>query len=142
LFQSAYLSRSIQGSKSKTLVDNVSTSFVRLSVADDDYEGCRIIWTAFAEDADTDARQTRTGSNSVAILNNSGTETAAFSASADDQVVVVTAGTISVNFSSASAATDTIDLYVSVNTSLDAAAETLTFEWRLDCPSVVTVTPQ
>jgi hypothetical protein len=142
LFQSAYLSRSIQGSKSKTVVDNVSTSFVRLSVADDDYEACEIVWTAFAEDADTDARQVRIGTNTVAILNNSGTETASFSASADDQAVSVTAGTLAVSFSSASAATDTIDLYVTLNTSLDAAAETLTFEWRLNCPSPVTVTPQ
>jgi hypothetical protein len=141
-WQSGYFSRSIQGSKSKAVVDNVSTSFVRLSVADDDYEACEIVWTAFAEDADTDARQVRIGTNTVAILNNSGTETASFSASADDQAVSVTAGTLAVSFSSASAATDTIDLYVTLNTSLDAAAETLTFEWRLNCPSPVTVTPQ
>jgi len=135
-----FLSRSIQGSKSKTLTDNTATAFVRLTVSDDDYEGCEVIYTAFAEDADTDARQTRTGKVAVAILNNSGTETAVFSTG--DSAVAVTAGTLTCTFDSAGG-TNTIDLRATCDTSLDAAAETLTFEYRLDCPSAITtVTPQ
>lgn len=139
-WRNVYLSRSIQGSKSVTLVDNTVKAFVRLSVADDDYEGCGLVWTAYAEDADGDARQTRTGRNHVAILNNSGTETAAFSTG--DSAVVVTGGTFTCTFDGNSGAADTIDLRATCDTSLDAAAETLTFEYRLDCPSTVTVTPQ
>jgi len=139
-FTVAYISgRGIQGSSSKTLVDNTATAFTRLAVADDDYEGCELVYTAYAEDADGDARQTRTGTVSVAVLNNSGTETAAFSTG--DSAVAVTAGTFTCTFDSAGG-TNTIDLRVTCDTSLDAAAETLTFESRLDCPSTVTVTPQ
>lgn len=132
--------RSIQGSKSKTLTDTGTIAFARLSVADDDYEGCTVIYTVFAEDAEGDARQTRTGTMPVAILNNSGTETCAFGTG--DSAVVVTAGTLTCGWTCPSAAADTVDLTISCNTSLDAAAETLTFEWRLNCPSTLTVTPQ
>jgi hypothetical protein len=138
-FTNAYILRSVQGSKSKALVDNTATAFVRLAVADDDYEACGLIWTAYAEDSDTDARQVRTGRTMVAILNNSGTESAVFSTG--DEAVNVTAGTMTCTFDAAGG-TNTIDLRATCNTSLDAAAETLTFEYRLDCPSTVTVTPQ
>jgi hypothetical protein len=131
--------RSIQGSMSKTVVDNTATAFVRLAVADDDYEGCGIIYTAYAEDTATDARQTRTGKTYAAILNNSGTETAVFSTG--DSAVAVTAGTFTCTFDATSAVADTIDLRATCDTSL-AATTTLTFEYRLDCPSNVTVTPQ
>jgi len=134
-----YLSRSIQGSKSKALTDNTATAFVRLAVADDDYEGCGIVYTAFAEDTATDARQTLTGRTYAAILNNSGTEAVAFSTG--DSAVLVTAGTFTCTFDGASAVADTIDLRATCDTSL-AATTTLTFEYRLDCPSTVTVTPQ
>lgn len=135
----AYLTRWIQGSRSKTLTDNTATAFVRLSVADDDYEGCGVVYTAYAEDTATDARQTRTGRVYVAILNNSGTETAVFSTG--DSAVAATAGTFTCTFDGNSGAADTIDLRATCDTSL-AATTTLTFEYRLDCPSVLTVTPQ
>jgi hypothetical protein len=128
-------------SKSKTLTDNTATAFVRLTVADDDYEACAFGWTAYAEDADTDARQVTKGRNNVAILNNGGTETCVFSASADDVATNATAGTLACTFDCA-AGTSTVDLRATCNTSLDATAETLTFEYRLDCESTLTVTPQ
>ena len=134
--------RAILGSKSKTLTDNTATAFVRLAVADDDYEGCSIGWTAVAEDANGDARQIRKGRTNVAVLNNSGTEACNFSASADDQAILVTAGTFTCSFDCNSAVADTVDLRATCDTSLDAAAEILTFEYRLDCESTVTVTPQ
>lgn len=140
LYSNLFLTRSIQGSKSKALTDNTATAFVRLTVADDDYEGCHVIYTAYAEDADTDARQTRTGGVYFAILNTSGTETCA--ASTGDSAVLVTAGTLACTFDCNSASAATIDLRATCDTSLDAAAETLTFEYRLDCPSTLTVTPQ
>jgi hypothetical protein len=139
LWRRVYLAQSIQGSKSKTLVDNTATAFVRLSVADDDYEGCEVIYTAFAEDTATDERQTRTGKVAVAILNNSGTEAAVFSTG--DSAVAVTAGTFTCTFDGNSASANTIDLRATCDTSL-AATTTLTFEYRLDCPSALTVTPQ
>ena len=139
LARSLFLTRSIQGSKSKALTDNTATAFVRLAVADDDYEGCGVIYTAYAEDTATDARQTRTGRIHAAILNNSGTETVAFSTG--DSAVSVTAGTFTCTFDGNSASADTIDLRATCDTSL-AATTTLTFEYRLDCPSTVTVTPQ
>ena len=138
-FTSLYLNRSIQGSKSKALTDNTATAFVRLAVADDDYEHCNVIYTAFAEDTATDARQIRAGNVHAAILNNSGTETVAYSTG--DSSVVVTAGTFTCTFDGNSGAADTIDLRATCDTSL-AATTTLTFEYRLDCPSTVTVTPQ
>ena len=138
-FKNAYIARSVQGSKSKTLVDNTATAFVRLSVADDDYEGCGVIYTAYAEDTATDARQTRTGKTYAAILNNSGTEAVVFSTG--DSAVAVTAGTFTCTFDGTSSVADTIDLRATCDTSL-AATTTLTFEYRLDCPSTVTVTPQ
>lgn len=136
--RSLYNARSIQGSKSKALTDATATAFVRLSVADDDYEGCHVIYTAYAEDTATDARQTRTGGVYVAITNNSGTEAAVFSTG--DSAVSVTAGTFTCTFDGNSASANTIDLRASCDTSL-AATTTLTFEYRLDCPSTVTVTP-
>jgi hypothetical protein len=141
-FRGLYLNRFVQGSKSKTLTDNTATAFVRLSVADDDYEACAFGWTAYAEDAGTDARQVRKGRTNVAILNNSGTEACNFSASADDQAILVTGGTLTCSFDCNSASADTVDLRATCDTSLDATAETLTFEYRLDCESTVTVTPQ
>ena len=134
-----YFSRFVQGGKSKALTDNTATAFVRLSVADDDYEGCGVIYTAYAEDTATDARQTRTGKVYAAILNNGGTEAVAYSTG--DSAVAVTAGTFTCTFDGNSAAADTIDLRATCDTSL-AATTTLTFEYRVDCPSIVTVTPQ
>lgn len=132
--------RSIQGCRSKAVVDNTATAFVRVAVADDDYEGGTIFWTAYAEDADTDARQTRTGTTSFSILNNSGTEAATFSTG--DSSVGVTAGTLTCTFDGNSAVNNTIDLRATCNTSLDANAETLTFEWCLVMPSAATLTVQ
>jgi hypothetical protein len=134
-----YLSRSIQGSKSAALTDNVAKAFVRVAVADDDYEGGTILYTAYAEDTATDARQVTQGEVRVACLNNSGTEACAFSVPAE--VSTVTAGTLPCTFSAASAVADTIDLSATCNTSL-AATTTLTFEWRMDLQSTATLTPQ
>jgi hypothetical protein len=143
LIAHAYLSRSIQGSKSKALVDNTATAFVRVAVADDDYEAGRVDWVAYAEDADTDARQVRSGNVQFACLNSSGTESCVFSTlGTGDTTFVPTAGTLACSFTSASVVADTIDLRATCDTSLDAAAETLTFEWRLDVPTVATLTPQ
>lgn len=139
--QSAFISTSTQSSRSKVLTDNTATAFVRVSVADDDYEGVRVNYTVYAEDAEGDARQVRTGTADFAILNNSGTEACGTVTPSD--TVAVTAGTLTVAFDCNSASADTMDLRVTANTSLDAAAETLTIEYRVNVTSgTSTVTAQ
>lgn len=136
---------SLQTSHTKALVDATATAFVRVAVADDDYEGVTIDYTIYAEDADTDARQVVQGMVPVAILNNSGTEACGFPTNHDNytQATLVTAGTLTVAWDCNSAVADTIDIRATADTSLDAAAETLKIEYTVTVTSgTATVTPQ
>lgn len=139
--KTAYIQTSIQDANSKTLVDNTATAFVRLTVSDDDYETAIINYTVYAEDAEGDERQVRAGEAKFAILNNSGTETCGTVVT--EEAVNVTSGTLAVSFDCNSAVNNTIDLRVTANTSLDAAAETLTIQYRVDVTSgTATLTAQ
>jgi hypothetical protein len=129
----------------KVVVDNTATAFVRISVADDDYETIIVSYSVYAEDADTDARQVTGGIATFAILNTSGAESCTLPTNYNNyiQATNVTAGSLAVTFDCSSAVADTIDLRVTADTSLDAAAETLKIEYAVQVVSgTATVTPQ
>lgn len=144
-FKSAYLSRSIQGSKSKTLTDAAAAvSFVRIAVPQTvgaNYAGGTVVWTAFAADA-TPHTQSLSGRETFTAVNNAGSEVCTV-----DPTAAVTApnanssGTLACTLSCANVAADTVDLQVTCDTSFGTPTA-MTFFYRLDMPVPNTVTPQ
>jgi hypothetical protein len=75
----AYFSRSIQGSKSKTLTDNVATAFATMAMpqtAGSNYGGGQMIYTIFCKDATNQAQQS--GTVKFVCMNLAGTESCGF----------------------------------------------------------------
>jgi len=136
-FKSLYLARSIQGSKSKALVDATATNLWQVAVANNSYEGLNLDYTIFATNG-TD-RQTLVGSVKVAINNNGGTETCVFST--PSEAVNPSTGTLAVTWD-CTAGTDTVMIRATADTSL-ASTTTFTAESRINLTSgTATVTPQ
>lgn len=145
LYQTGYLSRSIQGSKTFALTDGAAAAaFVRIAVpqtVDSNFAGGDVIWTATAKDA-TPHVQALSGRLKFSAVNNAGTEVCAV-----DPTAAVTApnanssGTLSCTMSCASNAADTVDLMATCDTSLGTPTG-LTLYYRLDMPKTQTITPQ
>ena len=74
-----YLSRSIEGSKSKALTDNTATAFATMAMpqtAGSNYGGGQMIYTIFCKDAANQAQQS--GTVKFACMNLAGTESCGF----------------------------------------------------------------
>jgi len=79
LWTHGYFSRSIQGSKSKTLTDNTATAFATMAMpqtAGSNYGGGQMIYTIFCKDAANQAQQS--GTVKFACMNLAGTESCGF----------------------------------------------------------------
>jgi hypothetical protein len=138
--RNSYLSTSIQGTRTKTLTDNAAAAtFVTIAVPTSNTTvGGRIFYTITAIDAGT-AIQTKTGTYSFGLNNIGGTVTGAGTDVLEhSQLSTGTlAPTFSVNISGTNA-----QFQLVLDTSLDAAAETLKIEYRVQIDSgTATVTP-
>lgn len=142
LVRGLYLSRSIQGSKTKTLTDAVATQFVRVSIPQtmgSNYAGGNIVYTVYARDATT-GTQALHGTAQFACINNAGTESCAAIIESAKTVAVVTGGTLTCAITAVTGLTDEVAFSANCDTSLTSTA--LTIQYRLDMPQPNTVTPQ
>lgn len=135
----AYVARSIQGALQKTLVDSVATEFVQVSVASGAVVGGLVHYTIEASDAAD--FQARTGTVPFTAVNKAGTETCTIDAADGDEVVAVSAGTLTNAFTCTTTPTNGILLLANANPSL--VATTLRINYRVTITSgTATVTAQ
>lgn len=137
-----YLSRSIQGSKSKGLTEGAATSVARVAVAQtaaSNYGGGSVGYTVYATDA-TDS-QSLVGDVRFAMVNKAGTETCTIG-EVGTPVLAVSAGgsTLTCTWTCATAAADTVDIQANCTSSL--VQTTFTAETRGDMQKPNTWTPQ
>jgi hypothetical protein len=146
LFRAGFFTRSIQGSKSKTLTDNGLVAFVKIAVPADDYAGGDVIYTLYCKDAADQV--TRTGR--VAFSAQAKTTTSACPATlttygynaADISNNAKTFTTVAFTcLGSATAGNNLIQLQVQADCSITTPTS-MTIEYRLDMPHPQTVTPQ
>lgn len=142
LWRSLYLARSVQGSKSKALTDATATSFVRIAIPQTiatNYKGGTVIYEIYCDDDTNQASQS--GRVTFTCHNLAGTEACGFGT---PDGVTLGDGTASLGtpaFTAATAATDTIDLKVNSDCT-GITPNTHTIEYRLDMPTLATLTPQ
>jgi len=140
-WQGLYATRFVQGSKSKTLVDAAAAaSFARIAVPTNGYIGGRVIWTVNSTDGVD--RLTSTGESWFAGSDKAGTPlcTTPLTAGMTPITSYQRANTLVCTLSAAVSGTN-CDLQVTC-TDNKAGDQTPIFEWRLDMPSIATVTPQ
>jgi len=73
LWRTTYVTRSIQGSKTKALTESSATDVVQIAIPNGDFADFQIQWTVFASDS-TD-HQTVTGYTAFSCVNKADTET-------------------------------------------------------------------
>jgi hypothetical protein len=136
---SAYLSRSIQGSRSKTLTDTAAAaSFVRIAVPTNGFAGGEVIYTATSTDGS--AILATTSSCVFSATDIGGTVIAGAPNCRTPSTSYTRANTLVCTISGAISTTN-YDLQASC-TDDKAAAQTVTLYYRLDMPQPNTVTPQ
>ena len=141
-WQNVYVTRSIQGSKSKALTDATATAFVRVAIPQTiatNYKGGEIIYEIYCDDDTNQASQS--GTVKFTCHNLAGTEACGFSTPDGVTLGDGTANLVAPVFTAATAAADTIDLQVDSNCT-GIVPNTHTIEYRLDMPTTATLTPQ
>lgn len=139
LFKTVYVARSIEGSKSFALTDNVKAAFETVAVAAGSYAGGDIIYTLYCADAAD--RVSRSGRVTFAAQNTGGTETCAVGTPTTTGDVTNNAKAFtSAVFTCADGGANAIQLEVQADCTI-AAPTTLTIEYRNDMPKTNTVTP-
>jgi hypothetical protein len=137
--QNLYVSRSIQGSKSKALTDGAAAaSVVRIAVATNSYIGGKIIWTATSTDG-TDQLAT-SGEQFFSGVDKAGTVTCGTGSAIGTATAYTTAATL---VCTVSVATSTTNCDIQATCTNDTAGtQAIAFNYRLDMPLTATVTPQ
>lgn len=141
LAKSLYLTRSIQGSKSKALTESSATSFTQVAVpqtAGANYAAGEVIYTVYATDG-TDS-QTLQGRVAFSAVNKAGTETCSIGVAYTEVLAVSTASTLTCTHTCVTGLTDAVQIASNCVSSLTQT--TFTIESRLDMPRPNTVTPQ
>lgn len=139
-WKNGYVSTSIQGTRTQAISDNAAAAtFVTIAVPTSNTTvGGRIFYTITAIDAGT-AIQTKTGTYSFGLNNIGGTVTGAGTDVLEHSQL--SAGTLAPTFSVNISGTNA-QFQLVLDTSLDAAAETLKIEYRVQIDSgTATVTP-
>lgn len=142
LWQHLYLTRSIQGSKSKALTEGAATTVTRIAVAQTaaaNYGGGRSGYTVYASDG-TDS-QSLQGDVRYSFVNKAGTETCTIG-EVGMPVLSESAGasTLTCTWTCATAAADAVDIQANCTSSL--VQTTFTAETRGDMQKPNTWTPQ
>lgn len=131
--------RSLQGGVSKTIVDAAAAvSFVRIAVPTGTSIGGDVIYTASSTDGT--APLTRQARWSFAGADTAGTVTCGVGAEVGAATAYSRGNTLVCTMTAVTATTN-CDLQITCTDNL-AAAQTVTFRWRLDMPIPATVTPQ
>ncbi len=141
-WRNEYLTRSIQGSKSKALTDNTATAFVRVAIPQTiatNYKGGQVIYEIYCDDDTNQASQS--GTVKFACHNLAGTEACGFGTPDGVTLGDGTASLAAPVFDANSAVADTIDLRVQSDCT-GITPNTHTIEYRLDMPTTATITPQ
>jgi hypothetical protein len=137
---SAYLSRSIQGSKPRDLTEGVATAVTQLAApqtAGVNFADATVQWVVYATDG-TDT-QMRRGATYLAAVNKAGTETCTVG-DIGTTVVAVSAGTLTCTSSCITGLADLVQFALNCTSSLTQT--TLRAQVRLDMMQPNTVTPQ
>lgn len=145
LVKDAYVSTSIQGTRSKDLTEGNPTGFVRISVAQDSYVSGYVDYVIYARQNASNA-QARAGVVHFVAINLAGTESVTLfrpdgQTTVDNttDAVVVSGGTLTNTFT-ATGGTDAFDINANATSSL--AQVTLLIQYRVVITSgVATVTP-
>jgi hypothetical protein len=139
-FQSAYLSRSIQGSKSKALTEGAATEFVRISIANQTTVSGSL--RAAVEATDGSALQEQQNFIQFSCRNLAGVESCNMSGTTDAQAVseTLSSGTLTCDYNTSSGLTDAIGFAVNCTSSLTQTS--LNVKYRFDLLTPATVTPQ
>ena len=136
LWRTAYVTRSIQGAKTKTLTESSATDVVQIAIPNGDFADFEIRWTVFASDG-TD-HQTVTGHTAFSCVNKADTETCA-TADVYADINPVSAGTLTCTETTA-AGTNAVMFTLNCVSSLTQT--TLDAYYRLDMLNAQTVVPQ
>jgi len=146
LVKELFLSRSIQGSKTKALTAGAATTFVTVAVPQTDlvnFASGEVIWTARASDA-TDI-QTLQGRSAFNCVNKAGTETCAAIVTALNTLVAASGGAgkddLACTITAVTGLTDVIGLAANC-ASTEMTETSLVLSYRLDMPQANTVAPQ
>jgi hypothetical protein len=140
LWQHIYASRSLQGSKTKTLTESAATSLVKIAVpqtAGSNFADARIEWVVYAADA-TDT-QTLKGADYVSAVNKAGVETCTRGA-VGTAINAVSAGTLTCTPTCVVGLTDEVEFALNCTSSLTQT--TLKAQFRADMMQINTYTPQ
>ena len=141
-FKTVRVLRSIEGSKSKALVDATNTEFVRVAIPQtmgSNYAAGQLIYTVYARDATT-GTQTLHGIAEWSCINNAGTESCSTIIESQKTGAAVTGGTLTCALTHVFGLTDAIGIQANCDSSLTVTSMTL--QYRLDMPQPNTVTPQ
>ena len=141
MWANGFISRSIQGSKSKALTESSATSFTQVAVpqtAGANYAAGEVIYTVYATDG-TDS-QTLQGRVAFSAVNKAGTETCSIGLAYTEVLAVSTASTLTCTHTCVTGLTDAVQIASNCVSSLSQS--TFTIESRLDMPRPNTVTPQ
>jgi hypothetical protein len=130
--------RDLVVAKAKTLTDNSATTFLRIAIASDSAAIVQILYEVDAENA-TD-QQVIGGIATVPIINDAGAETCGTIVEAGE-ANTVSVGTISATITCTGAGTNTIDLAMTSDSSLNVTP-LLTYRVLSASSAGVTVTPQ
>jgi len=140
LWTHGYFSRSIQGSKSKTLTEGAATSLIKIAVpqtAGSNFADATIQWVVYAADA-TDT-QTLRGADYVSAVNKAGVETCTRGA-VGTAINAVSAGTLTCTPTCVVGLTDEVEFALNCTSSLTQT--TLKAQYRADMMQPNTYTPQ
>lgn len=132
----AYVSRSIQGSKTKTFTNNTKTGFVTIAVSNSTIATGTIIYEIFVADA-TNTQAISGELKFSAAANSSGTVTAA-TADAFTPLNPCTSGTLT-NAITQTTGANTLTIEFQPNTSLTSTVREI--RWRVNTPGTETITP-
>ena len=143
-FKSLLLSRSIQGSKSKTLTDASATGFVQIALPQTlglNFTSGTILWQVHCDNGSTTVYADRAGQTVFTCNNISGTEACVFDATAQ-QVTQAATYSLAAPAWTATGGTDTATLNVNADCAGVVGPTNMYIHYRLDILDPQTVTPQ
>ncbi len=146
----AFIARSIQGYKQKTITDASATAFVRIGLSQTvgvNFAGGDVLYTVQCNDGSTTNAAHRSGRVAFDCVNTAGSESCAFATVDAGNSASLAVGSYAMSvptFTGSAPGTDTIDLTVNADCTGVAGPASMTIQYRLDMPAgtaSLTITP-
>jgi len=144
IIRELYLTRSIQGSKTKTIADASATAFVRIALPQTlgaNFTSGTVLWQLHCDNGSVTTYADRAGQTVFTCNNISGTEACVFDATAQQVTQAATYSFAAPTFT-ATGGTDTVDLNVNADCGGVVGPTNMYIHYRLDILDPQTVTPQ